>query len=81
MRDFIIALMALVLCLFLIKIGMVDLRIRNLERQQLRIEKEYQAVITENQQLQRINEQNIRLLTEGGWDGIVDRPDGSSTHN
>ena len=44
-----------------------DIRITNLERQLLRIEQEYQAVIAENQQLQRINGQNLLLLSKGGW--------------
>lgn len=46
---------------------MSNVKITNLERQQLRIEQEYQRVITQNEQLKRINEQNIRLLSEGGW--------------
>ena len=44
--------------------------ITNLERQQLRIEQEYQAVITENHELVRMNEMNLRLMAEGGWDGF-----------
>lgn len=48
-----------------------DLRITNLERQLLRIEREYNAVIEYNQQLERINNQNVRLLTEGGWNAVV----------
>lgn len=43
-------------------------RIENLERQLLRIEYAYQTMAEENAQLQRINDQNIHLLTQGGWD-------------
>lgn len=45
----------------------LHVRVINLEKQQLRIEQEYQRVITQNEQLKRINEQNIRLLSQGGW--------------
>ena len=47
-----------------------DIRITNLERQQLRIEQEYQAVIAENRKLVRINETNLRLLAQGGWNEV-----------
>lgn len=54
------------------------IRVTNLEKQQLRIEQEYQRVITQNEQLKRINNQDIRLLAEGGWYGIVGIPDDST---
>lgn len=63
----------LIIVLFLIVIFLsgglirVSHRVTNLERQQLRIEQEYQRVITQNEQLKRINDQNLRLMTEGGW--------------
>ena len=43
-----------------------EVEITNLERQTRRIEQAYQTVIAENQRLQRINEQNLLLLSEGG---------------
>lgn len=46
------------------------MQVTNLERQQLRIEQEYQAVITENNKLVRLNETNLRLLAQGGWDEV-----------
>lgn len=46
---------------------MQEMKITNLERQTRRIEQAYQAVIAENQRLQRINEQNLLLLSKGGW--------------
>lgn len=52
-------------------------RIANLERQLLRIEYDYQVVAAENARLHRINEQNFRLMTEGGWNAVV----GPSTDN
>ena len=54
------------------------IRVTNLEKQQLRIEQEYQRVITQNEQLKRVNNQDIRLLAEGGWYRIVDIPDDST---
>ena len=47
-----------------------DKRITNLEKQQLRIEQEYQAVVTENRKLRRLNETNLRLMSQGGWNGF-----------
>lgn len=59
-------------CLFMlaVTIGLCicKIQITNLEKQQLRIEQEYQRVITQNERLKRINNQNIQLLSQGGWD-------------
>ena len=71
MRDFIIALMSLILVIFGIKIVMMDIRIRNLEHMAVRIEQGYSAVITENEKLVRMNDQTLRIVTEGGWNADV----------
>jgi len=67
----IVYLVCICACLFMltVTIGLCVCRIQiiNLEKQQLRIEQEYQRVITQNEQLKRINEQNLRLMAEGGW--------------
>lgn len=68
MRDLVIVLL-LSIGILVLSIGhcMQEMKITNLERQVRRIEQGYQAVIAENQRLQRINEQNLLLLSEGGW--------------
>lgn len=67
MRDFIIALMTLILVLLGIKIIMMDIRLRNMEQSVKRCEFDYQCVADENKKLQRINDQNLRILAEG-WE-------------
>lgn len=67
MKHVVTALVGAVITLAFITVKF-SYRIYNLERQMIRIEQEYQKVITQNEQLKRINDQNIRLLTEGGWD-------------
>ena len=67
MRDFIIALMTLILVIFGIKIIMMDIRVRNVEQTVKRCETDYHAMASENAKLQRINDQNIRLLTDSTW--------------
>lgn len=57
----------LVLAGFLVIIGLINMRLLNVEKQLERIENNYQAIVTENQQLRRINDQNLLLLAEGGW--------------
>lgn len=47
-----------------------DRRITNLERQAMRIETDYNRVVREADQLKRINETNLHLMAQGGWDGI-----------
>ena len=66
MKHIIAALIGAVLGLTIVTLK-CQYKITNLERQQLRIEQEYQRVITQNEQLKRINEQNLRLMAEGGW--------------
>lgn len=68
MRDFVLALMTLILVLFGIKIIMMDIRIRNVEQTTKRTEQGYNAVLAENEKLVRISNQSLRLLS-GGWDG------------
>lgn len=67
MRDLTIVLLSVSILALTIGHYMQEMKITNLERQSSRIEQAYQAVIAENQQLQRINEQNLLLLSKGGW--------------
>lgn len=67
MRDLTIVLLSVSMLVLSIGHCMQEMKIANLERQSKRIEQAYQAVIAENQRLQRINEQNLLLLSEGGW--------------
>lgn len=67
MRDLTIVLLSVSILVLTIGHYMQEMKITNLERQARRIEQAYQAVIAENQRLQRINEQNLLLLSEGGW--------------
>lgn len=67
MRDLTVALLSVSILVLTIGHYMQEVKITNLERQSSRIEQAYQAVIAENQQLQRISEQNLLLLSEGGW--------------
>lgn len=67
MRDLTIVLLSVSMLVLSVGHYMQEMRITNLERQASRIEQAYQAVIAENQQLQRINEQNLLLLSKGGW--------------
>lgn len=66
MKHIVAALVGAVIALAFVTVRF-SYRIYNLERQQLRIEQEYQRVITQNEQLKRINDQNLRLLSQGGW--------------
>lgn len=68
MRDFVLALMTLIIILFGVKIIMMDIRIRDIEQTTKRIEQGYNAVLAENEKLIRISNQSLRLLS-GGWDG------------
>lgn len=67
MRDLTIVLLSVSMLVLSVGHCMQEMRITNLERQASRIEQAYQAVIAENQRLQRINEQNLLLLSKGGW--------------
>ena len=70
MHRWITGLLAIVIAALIITSVQQDIRITNLERQLLRIEQEYQAVITENHKLVRLNETNLRLLAQGGWNEV-----------
>lgn len=70
MKDWIIGLLLIIVAALIGTAVNYDMRITNLEKQQLRIEQEYQAVVTENRKLVRMNEMNLRLMAEGGWDGF-----------
>lgn len=65
-----ITIIAIILSALIVTAIHQDLRITNLERQQLRIEQEYQAVITENHKLIRMNEASLRLMAQGGWNEV-----------
>ena len=78
MHRWVTGLLAIAVAALIITSVHQDIRITNLERQQLRIEQEYQAVITENSKLVRLNETNLRLLTQGGWDEVSSM--GASDH-
>lgn len=67
MRDLAIVLLSIGILVLSVGHYMQEMKITNLERQSRRIEQAYQAVIAEHQRLQRINEQNLLLLSEGGW--------------
>lgn len=67
MRDLAIVLLSIGILVLSVGHCMQEMKITNLERQSSRIEQAYQVVIAENQQLQRINEQNLLLLSKGGW--------------
>ena len=45
-----------------------EVRVTNLERQLTRIERDYNSVIEYNQRLEHVNDQNLKLLSEGGWE-------------
>lgn len=70
MRDFCIFILAL--CIMVLTVGhyMQHIRIVNLERELMRIEQGYEAVLTENQKMERMNDQILRLMSEGGWNGM-----------
>ena len=67
MRDLFIVLLYLLLILMCIACAMVDIRTRNVERQLARVEYDYQTIAAQNEQLRRINDQNLQLIAEGGW--------------
>lgn len=69
MKNWLIGLLLIVVTALVITSVQQDIRITNLERQQLRIEQENERIIKQNEQLKRINDQNLRLMAEGGWYG------------
>ena len=54
-----------------IALAYTEARVTNLERQLVRVERGYNEVLEANAQLERINNQNLRLMSEGGWDAMV----------
>lgn len=44
-----------------------EVRVTNLEKQLLRIERDYETVIAYNQKMEHMNDANLKLLAEGGW--------------
>ena len=54
-----------------IALAYTEVRVTNLEKQLIRVERGYNEVLAANEQLERINNQNIRLMTEGGWDEMA----------
>lgn len=79
MRDFILSVISLLLCIIAIKIIMMDIRIRNVEQTVKRCETSYSAVVTENEKLVRVTDQTLQIMLQGGWDGIVS-DNGSSSN-
>jgi hypothetical protein len=71
MRDFCICILSF--CILVLTIGhcIQNVKIANLERQLKRIEYEYDAVLTENEKMERMNDQMLRLMAEGGWYDVV----------
>lgn len=80
MKKLAIGLLGLGVCLLSVQGCVLSHKVTNLERQQLRIEQEYRAVLAENEKLVRMNNQTLLLLTQGGWHGI-DSISASSTDN
>lgn len=70
MHRWVTGLLAIAVTALIITSVHQDIRITNLERQLLRIEQEYRAVITENHRLVRLNETSLRLLAQGGWNEV-----------
>ena len=75
MRDLVIVLLSAAVVALLIGHGMQEMRITNLERQAIRIEQGYNAVLAENQMMERMHDQTLRLMSEGGWDGFINNTD------
>ena len=69
-HKWVTGLLAIIIAALIVTTVTQDIRMTNLERQQLRIEQEYQAVITENHKLIRMNEASLRLMAQGGWDEV-----------
>lgn len=54
-----------------IALAYTEVRVTNLERQLVRVERGYNEVLEANEQLERISNQNLRLMSEGGWNAMV----------
>lgn len=67
MRDFLMF-MAFVLIIILgAAVSITGTRLKNVERKACKIEQAYVKMIEENEKLIRQNDQNLRLMAEGGW--------------
>lgn len=80
MRDFILSVISLLLCIVAIKIIMMDIRIRNIEQTVDRCESGYHAVVTENEKLVRVTDQTLQIMLQGGWDDFTNIDGGSTSH-
>ena len=71
MRDFCIIILSF--CILVLTIGhcIQEYDIANMKQTLKRVERGYNEVLEANEQLERINNQNLRLMSEGGWDAMV----------
>lgn len=67
MKYLVSFLIAAVFCMFIRQCFIVN-RLANTERQLMKIEQKYNAVLAENEKLVRMNNQTLLLLTQGGWE-------------
>lgn len=68
MKHLVTFFIILSLSLLLVYCATLDYKVTNLERQLMRIEQQYDAVLAENEKLVRMNNQTLLLLTQGGWE-------------
>ena len=71
MRDLVVILLSIGILILSIGHCLQEIRIRNLEQTIKHVEQGYNAVLAENRKMERMCEQNLRLMTEGGWDGTI----------
>ena len=67
MKYLVSFLIAVVFCMFVRQCFIVN-RLENAERQLMRIEQRYNAVLAENEKLVRMSNQSLRLLVNGSWE-------------
>lgn len=67
MKYLVSILIAAIFCMFIRQCFIVN-RLANTERQLIRIEQRYQAVLAENEKLVRMNNQALHLLANGSWE-------------
>lgn len=70
MRD--LCIFVLALCIMALTAGhcMQEVKIANLEQSLKRIEQGYNAVLAENQKMERMNDQILQLMSKGGWNAV-----------
>ena len=66
MKYLVSLLIAAIFCMFIRQCFIVN-RLENTERQLIRIEQKYDAVLAENEKLVRMNNQTLLLLTDSSW--------------